>query len=455
MNDHSPVFTCGHQGHLLRYRICNHLLKKRDGMYLRHFRDVSEDVGFEATSFCLLCPECAKHFDSQEALLAKSCRQCLREIETRGDWIGNTNQPFFTEQNTSLRFEHEVVPLNIQGELIAVAPLQNSSHWLLLTSHKRLYILDEATKDNRALPGLDFEKLDFEKLDFEKPIALQSSRDGDFFAIYNTSGQYGYVVDRKSYTISMLLNRQNYHEDVSGFPIAFFGYQGRSLLVHATDWNRLEITDLRDGSVLTKRHIAEYKIGERSEHYLDYFHCTLSVSPSNAWIADTGWVWQPAGVISSWNLKQWLEQNPFESEDGDSRKTFNVWQDWDMPTCWLNDTTFGVYGIGPEDMITPGIQLFDVRTGERTDFLFGPSVEPSHELTTEYFSSRQSSLQRGLFVFDTWLFSSGYGRGIEVWDIKAKSRLLRDKSFSPVSYHPTSKVFLTVLGKKIKFSKIT
>lgn len=440
--------TCGHQKHLLRNVVCTHLLGQRDGKYLRHFRDVSEDAGFEAMDVYVLCPECAKHPDAPELPLARCCQQCFREIETKGEWIGNTNQPFFTERETSLRFEHDTVPLNLEGELLMVAPLQGSDHWLLLTSQKKLYVLHGDTKDIQVLP-----ELAFEKLDFEKSIQVQSSRDGNFFAIYNTYAQYGYVVSTNPYGISMLLDRQKYHEEVSGFSVAFFEHQGRSLLIHATDWNRLEISDPREGSLLTQRHIAEYKKNERPEHYLDYFHCTLSASPNNSWVANTGWVWQPAGVISSWNLERWLEQNPFESEDGESRQTFNAWQDWDMSTCWLDDTTLGVYGLGYEDRITPGIQLFDVRTGERTDFLFGPSIEPAYDLLTEHFPE-QSSLRRGLFVFDTWLFSSGYGRGVEVWDVKAKARLLRDKSFSPIAYHPTSKVFLTVLGKNIQWSKL-
>ncbi|MGL4610213.1 MAG: hypothetical protein ACRCYY_11120 [Trueperaceae bacterium] len=253
----------------------------------------------------------------------------------------------------------------------------------------------------------------------------------------------------------MLLDRQNYHAEVCGFSAAFFDYQGRTLLIHATDWNRLDISDPRDGSVLTERHIAEYTDGKRPEHYLDYFHCTLSVSPDNEWIANTGWVWQPAGIISSWSLKKWLEQNPFESEDGDSKNMFNVWQDWDMHTCWLDNTTLGVYGIGPENRTVPGIQLFDVRTGERTDFLFGPNATPSYELNIEYFPASQPALYHSLFVFDTWLFSAGYGRGIEVWDVKAKARLLREKSFSPVAYHPTSKVFLAALGNQLQLGKLT
>ncbi|MGL4610214.1 MAG: hypothetical protein ACRCYY_11125 [Trueperaceae bacterium] len=65
--------TCGHQNYLLHYVICNHLLEKRGGEYLRHFKDISEDMGFDALGFYMLCPECAKHPDSLDTLLAKCC----------------------------------------------------------------------------------------------------------------------------------------------------------------------------------------------------------------------------------------------------------------------------------------------------------------------------------------------------------------------------------------------
>ena len=47
-----------------------------------------------------------------------------------------------------------------------------------------------------------------------------------------------------------------------------------------------------------------------------YFHGRLAVSPGNTRIAESGWVWGPVGVLASWDLKAWVTDNLWESEDG-------------------------------------------------------------------------------------------------------------------------------------------
>ena len=55
--------------------------------------------------------------------------------------------------------------------------------------------------------------------------------------------------------------------------------EGRTVLVHATKWNRLDACDPRTGASLTARSIAPYERDKRPEHYLDYFHAGLVPSP--------------------------------------------------------------------------------------------------------------------------------------------------------------------------------
>ena len=81
--------------------------------------------------------------------------------------------------------------------------------------------------------------------------------------------------------------REDYHADVSAYSTGFIEKDGKILLIHQTQWNRLDITDLETGVLLTERKIKievspdkyDEKTGEKikgksiSENYLDYFLC--------------------------------------------------------------------------------------------------------------------------------------------------------------------------------------
>ena len=89
------------------------------------------------------------------------------------------------------------------------------------------------------------------------------------------------------------------------------------------------------GRLLTERTYAPPPGGKgRPEHYLDYFHGTLAVSPDQQWIVDDGWVWAPAGIPRTWNFRRWIEENPWESEDGPSvRWLCQRWGVGGLPHC--------------------------------------------------------------------------------------------------------------------------
>lgn len=87
----------------------------------------------------------------------------------------------------------------------------------------------------------------------------------------------------------MRLDRGDYHEEHCNFPLAFFENRGRLLMVHGTDWNRLDVSDPVTGTLLTERSLTSYQDGQQQpDHYLDYFHCGLAVSPNREFVADNG-----------------------------------------------------------------------------------------------------------------------------------------------------------------------
>ncbi len=203
------------------------------------------------------------------------------------------------------------------------------------------------------------EALDFDGPNIREPqrewpkgpaCVLRVSRNGELAAVANTYGHKGAVLDLATGKAKMPLVRDKYHEDVSCFPLAFVDLGKRLLVIHGTAWNRLDISDARTGTLLTERGPTTYKRGEaRPEHYLDYFHCSLSVSPGQQFVAGNGWVWQPSGRVDTWSIPRWVNENAWESEDGLSKRRL-CWREyyWDGPLCWLDDQRLTVWGYGQD-----------------------------------------------------------------------------------------------------------
>src|SRR5262249_31206211 len=156
---------------------------------------------------------------------------------------------------------------------------------------------------------------------------------------------------------------------------------------------------------------------ERPEHYLDYFHGGLAVSPGGDWIVDNGWVWHPLGGVISWSLRRWIEENPWGSEDGLAKR--GLWgPDYflDGPPCWIHERTVAIWGYGnDEENLIPAALLFDVESGRRVRWFAGPI---------------------GSFIFDRYLFCSSPDAGTSAWDVATGERLFQDASFRPTTFHP-------------------
>jgi hypothetical protein len=216
--------------------------------------------------------------------------------------------------------------------------------------------------------------------------------------------------------MTMTLDRGELPSEDTEYPIAFFEHNGRALLVHATGSNRLDVSDPRTGALCTHR--------DHASRPLDYVHGQLVVSPNGAWIADSGWVNGPAGFVSVWSLKRWLEGNVFESEDGPTKKYFDQrWYFWEGPMCWIGDDALAVWGYGPdESCLLPAVMLYDVDHGRRASWFPGP---------------------QGWLVCDQYLFSCHGELGTSAWDPESGERVHCDPGFHPQRYHRGSRRFLT------------
>jgi hypothetical protein len=194
------------------------------------------------------------------------------------------------------------------------------------------------------------------------------------------------------------------------------------VVIHRTGWNRLDISDAATGDLLTPRSLTPSGHGgQPPDHYLNYFHGRLSVSPDGRWIADDGWVWSPVGLPLAWDLRRWLAANPWESEDGPSLQALcQRWYHWDSPMCWISENRIAVSGVGDDDeALLPGVRVFDVTA----------RAEVSAFALPEHAAS--------LFSDGSRLFSAG-SAGLGIWDPATGERTGTVLGFSPSVHHPAA-----------------
>lgn len=409
---------CGHETDGPLRRTCCHLLDHGELDF--YWRFTGQGVAYD-----LICVHCQKNLDGVEANLRTTCLECFEAMRNRGDRSGFVGQPGIVERESSLSFRHSTVRLSgsLEGRILDIQPVPSLDRnlWIAITQAGQLYRLD---LDDQSFVPLC--RLSGSNVDLAADVSLTLSTNGRMAAVVNTRGRHGVVVDLDSGKQTMPLDRGDYHEEHCNFPVAFFENQGRLLLVHGTDWNRLEISDPATGTRFTERSPTSYQQGqERPEHYLDYFHCGLTVSPNQQYIADNGWVWHPVGVVATWSLTRWLHENVWESEDGKSKKDLCGRDFWDGPLCWVGDKRLAVWGLGDEDgAMIAAVRIFNVESGEEERWFPGPKEN---------------------LIFDRYLFSLDKEEGTSVWDVDTGERLLRESSFCPLRYHRGTKSFLTIM----------
>jgi hypothetical protein len=258
------------------------------------------------------------------------------------------------------------------------------------------------------------------------PTTLIAAPGGRWLAWASTLGAVGGLIDTEPGQQTKALVRGSYHPDVSPFPLGFTSVKGRLILVHATDWNRLDALDVETGKRLTERGPTSYsKKQERPAHYLDYFHSSLSVSPSDTYLVTNGWVWHPVGAVMAWRTDAWLGAggNVWESEDGPTKNDVEGAETagfWDRPLCWQNDETLLFWGRGDDDTeLESAVGVYSLTERKLLRWLDGPDAKD------------------GFLAFDQGrLIAVSPTAGTSVWDIESGARLVEDTALAPFIWHP-------------------
>lgn len=294
-----PKLSCSHPKEQQIQKVCPHIFENDEINYIRYFIGIG-------LQYHLLCNSCSTQFNEKNILLESVCETCFKKLEDSSYWCGVAGKPEIKLKPSSLNFTHHETQLNnlLSTNFLDIQPLGTlpNSIWIGLTNDGNILTIDFESQVVSKIV-----KLSASVFDLTKSTSLQIAPNGRFIALVHTLGVDGVVLDVGTGQVTIQLKRDNYHSDVTPFSIAFCMHNGKALLVHSTAWNRLDISDPSTGKLLTERGPTSYKQGEqRPNHYLDYFHGRLLVSPNQEWIADDGWVWHPIGWINSWNIREYI-----------------------------------------------------------------------------------------------------------------------------------------------------
>jgi hypothetical protein len=412
------LLPCGHVAVAGMSRMCRHLFGSEEGG--EHVRLLT-GRGLEFDLCCVDCDRAARDGSPPELLLA--CEGCVALFDG-ADWalVAWRGEPEILARPE--RFDTTVVDVPLPVAAADLAPVAAGSRpvWLLLTEDGQIGRFDAGSGewDPLARATVPAEPDHKPWVGHRLRQRLHGDLLGDFAAIVNDYGHHGQVVDLRTGAVTLSLHGGDYHPETVPFSLAFIRHQGRAVVIHRTGWNRLDVSDAATGELLTSRGPTSYRRGEpRPEHYLDYFHGALHLSPGGRWIADDGWVWHPAGVPTVWDAHRWLRDYVWESEDGPSwRPLCQRGYLWDTPMCWTGENLLAISGIGDDDeAMLPGVRIFDVSTDAQVTAFAGPAG--------------------ALFAAMGRLYSAAPD-GLDVWDPLTGERTGTIPGFVPASHHPAA-----------------
>jgi hypothetical protein len=419
------TLACGHVAHAGTSRMCQHLVNPVDTHDLEHVRLLTGS-GLDADLCCAACDKTRQA--GAPVAFVQVCEGCVARYADNeyGYLTGWRGEPGIAERPEP--FDPAVTAARLPTELgtaldiTAVATTDGRSVWLVLTESGQLmrFDADTGTYDRVVTSSVPAEPDHQPWVGHSVRQRLHVAPSGRFAAVVNDFGHHGQVIDLATGDVTLTVDGGDYHPETVPFSLAFTNHHGRTVVVHRTAWNRLDISDPATGRLLTARQPTSYRRGDpRPEHYLDYFHGALHPSPSGRWLADDGWVWHPVGIPTVWDLHRWLEVNPWESEDGPTRHRL-CYRDyhWNIPMCWIGDNLLAISGVGTDDIaMLPGVRIFDVTTGVELHTFPGP---------------------RGALFSGGQRLYAATPNGLDIWDPFTGHRTGGIPGFVPTRHHPTT-----------------
>ena len=232
-----------------------------------------------------------------------------------------------------------------------------------------------------------------DQIDLAKPTKIYCS-DG-YIAIVNERGTNGVVIKSRDNKWMMLLCREDHHSEHCPYPIAFIKSGDEQHLLQATQWNRLDITDLETGRFLTDR-VVEH---EPRTNYLDYFLGRLHVAPDNRHFVSSGWAWSPVDFLYVWEVesfhKAYEPSGQYLEQPEDFEGSGYV---FDRPSCFIDNKHFA-WGFNPSEELIENAEIHVESEVAISDVAMGKVVE---RIPFDHFAFEQSGYREvcGTLAFD-------------------------------------------------------
>jgi len=423
--------TCTHTN--ARHAVCGHVCDPAFEFGVKRFTGIGHACEY-------LCSDCAAKSDATRHFV---CDACLAPIESKADWHYQGKAEIIHKPQAFTFTPHSFhLACLDNADLLTSAPLLNSTgDWLLFSSNGELIRLDGRSKKTQIMAVLTNEQVCR-----TGEIQLCVSENNLFAALTSNvrttdegpSSNLGWVVDLTTGEALLILECGDYHTENAPFPVCFVEHDNKTLLIHATEWDRLDITDLT-----TLKHITERSYVDKPDNWQENknafseWNGQLLVSPDKQWIATIGWAWHPVGLALAWNLQTWLNENIWEADYGLSKRSFSNWSYfWFSPFCWVNDTTLCVWGyegfIDEDEIPYNSVALYNVSSGELIRWFTGPSMDSFYYDDYLFSGSTQPTVKPGALE----------DKALRVWDIQDGTLLHQQENLTPDNYHPESKCFL-------------
>jgi len=430
----STMLACGHGSSAAHTPVCEHL---RRSPCAPHYYRCYTGVELQAEWLCEQCV--GAQAQGSHVHTESICMACLELLTSEADLIGVRGQPAVRtrDEEFTVHWLETALP-DDRGAPLDIAPIDNMHRpsWIVLFSSGSVLRVDADTGEFTPLAtlALDPEPGHEPWCSQQLRHRLHVSGDGQFAAVVNDFGRQGQIIDLHTGRVTATLDGGDYHQNTVPFSFAFVQVDGRTLAIHRTEWNRLDISDPASGTLLTPRS-RDGSQPRDSQHWLDYFHGALYVTPAGSAIADDGWVWHPVGVVSTWNLHRWHRENPWESEDGASRRILCTRAYyWGGALTWIDERHIALGGIGDDDEhMVAGARIFDV-TRDAPRQQVGDTWRESLELIA--FAGPQ-----GEFFSDGVNLYSANDTGLSRWNWSEGTRTGHLPGFTPSHLHRGAREF--------------
>lgn len=229
-------------------------------------------------------------------------------------------------------FEENIVAVHQKNAEELIVLLQNEvvvKHHVITNETKELFSIK--TSMNYSDGGFDI----------NSPCSIYAM--DDIIVVSNDKKTHAIIHYHEKYTIR--IQREDYHADISKFPIALFKNQDNiPHLIYATAWNRVDVMNLENCHNLTadkslieanaEESHAKYANPEKHGYHIwpsnfDYFYADLKMSPDNKHFLSKGWSWGSSDAFYVFNTEDFIKNSRINYQ------LVGHWEHDGRAACWI------------------------------------------------------------------------------------------------------------------------